>query len=428
MKANTNNIAYLVEQVKAYDSTAFSLLYEESYQKAYFFALTLLKDYNLAERAMEETYIKVLKNINLLKNSNHFIPWVFKLIYSTCNELNYTNLNAENSNTLGSNTFNDLFFNINNERQKVMVQQITDLDSVSRSTLILNYYHGFTSKDIALIMGCSENVVKKRLKASIKTLKNNLENQNQLHIFTTIPLSIALGSSAGKGLANDKAEKILRNSLEKNNFSPDVIFNPSGAYRGTSPIQGNFYKNALFGLLSVLLLLLGVFLFSSKPIVSVTPSPNSTYVKALDLQFTANALLPIKSVSLVSSFGDTPLVKVDSSTYQCSLTQNGDYAIYATAINGKTTYQNITIDNIDSAVPILKKYNLDNNTFTIELTDSQSGLNPKEVYIKTENNTIITPIEVDGTKFTFNVDTQSYTLHAMDKAGNLLENKITIVD
>ena len=50
------------------DSDAFAELYAATYQRLYHFAYHYLKDEYLAQDALQETYILVLKNIHSLKN------------------------------------------------------------------------------------------------------------------------------------------------------------------------------------------------------------------------------------------------------------------------------------------------------------------------------------------------------------------------
>ena len=61
-------IASLVEHTKEGDSDAFAELYVATYQKQYRFACQYLRDEYLAQDAIQETYILVLKSINTLKD------------------------------------------------------------------------------------------------------------------------------------------------------------------------------------------------------------------------------------------------------------------------------------------------------------------------------------------------------------------------
>ena len=69
-------IAKLVTRTMTGDSDAFAELYAATYQRLYHFAYHYLKDEYLAQDALQETYILVLKNIHSLKNPELFISWL----------------------------------------------------------------------------------------------------------------------------------------------------------------------------------------------------------------------------------------------------------------------------------------------------------------------------------------------------------------
>ena len=61
-------IAALVKRAQQNDSNAFAELYTLTYQKQYAFARHYLKDEQLAQDAVQETYILALKNLAKLKD------------------------------------------------------------------------------------------------------------------------------------------------------------------------------------------------------------------------------------------------------------------------------------------------------------------------------------------------------------------------
>ena len=77
-------IAKLVTRTMTGDSDAFAELYAATYQRLYHFAYHYLKDEYLAQDALQETYILVLKNIHSLKNPELFISWLNQICFRIC--------------------------------------------------------------------------------------------------------------------------------------------------------------------------------------------------------------------------------------------------------------------------------------------------------------------------------------------------------
>ena len=59
-------------------------LYAATYQRLYRFAYNYLKDDYLAQDALQETYILVLKNIAGLRNPDLFISWLNQICFRIC--------------------------------------------------------------------------------------------------------------------------------------------------------------------------------------------------------------------------------------------------------------------------------------------------------------------------------------------------------
>jgi len=81
---NYKKISLLVDRVREQDAQAFADLYSLSYQKVYYLSLSLLRDTQLAEDAVQETYIRVFNSISSLRDSKMFIAWLNKITYSVC--------------------------------------------------------------------------------------------------------------------------------------------------------------------------------------------------------------------------------------------------------------------------------------------------------------------------------------------------------
>lgn len=80
-------IATLVVRAQAKDSDAFAELYAMTYNKVYNYACHYLKDTYLAQDAVQEVYINVLKNLEKLKDPLLFIAWLNQISFHVCYDI-----------------------------------------------------------------------------------------------------------------------------------------------------------------------------------------------------------------------------------------------------------------------------------------------------------------------------------------------------
>lgn len=80
-------LASLVHRVQSNDGSAFAELYSLTYQKEYRFACNFLKDRDLAQDALQETYIRAYKNIDRLQEAKVFVPWLHAINFRVCSTM-----------------------------------------------------------------------------------------------------------------------------------------------------------------------------------------------------------------------------------------------------------------------------------------------------------------------------------------------------
>ncbi len=73
---NKNKLENIVEAFKNGDETAFDRLYEETKTDVYYTILLVLKDPSLSEDIMQDTYLKMIENIQSYKRKGEFKAWL----------------------------------------------------------------------------------------------------------------------------------------------------------------------------------------------------------------------------------------------------------------------------------------------------------------------------------------------------------------
>ena len=133
-----------------------------------------LKDYHLAEDAVQETFIKAVNNYNSFKGNSTEKTWLTRIALNCCKNIMRTHwfkyvysCMTESNFTLPSNTHNN---SCSQEHENVL-EAVMSLKRADREVIILYYYMEFSLKEIAQITGQAENTINQRLHRARKRLK-----------------------------------------------------------------------------------------------------------------------------------------------------------------------------------------------------------------------------------------------------------------
>lgn len=177
-------IASLVEYTKEGNSDAFAELYVATYQKQYRFACQYLRDEYLAQDAIQEAYILVLKSIHTLKDPSLFISWLNQITFRVCFKMQkkqkqyseeILSMDATNLNTSSSHDSDPEEYMIRVDEKDFIIRQILSLPFTESQIIILRYYNDMKIKDIAKLMDISSSSVKRYLNSGRKKLENLLK-------------------------------------------------------------------------------------------------------------------------------------------------------------------------------------------------------------------------------------------------------------
>lgn len=148
----------------------------ESTQRAFRRFLTALccGDSKLADDVAQEAYIKAYLSCDDFNNAEKFNAWIFRIGYNTfLNHQRQQRLfcNVEEARTIAGDTSADGAF----EYQE-LYRALDLLTDTERTSILLFYLEGYAVKEIAEIVGASQNAVKQHLSRGRNHLKNILEN------------------------------------------------------------------------------------------------------------------------------------------------------------------------------------------------------------------------------------------------------------
>ncbi len=163
-----------IHNIQQGNKEAFRAFYEAYADYAIRTASAITRNREMAKDAVQETFIRVYRQIGSYNRELPFDPWFYRILTNECLRLlkkesplsKYEHPDLENEPSLAVESFDHL---------SDLYDTIQALDDGHRIPLILKYVKGFTEKEIADILGLNHNTVKSRLFKGRKRLKEQLD-------------------------------------------------------------------------------------------------------------------------------------------------------------------------------------------------------------------------------------------------------------
>lgn len=172
----------LVRRMKKGERAAFDKLYEQYYDKLYRTACMITGNCADGEDVTQETFIKAYLNCGKLKKEEQFRYWLYKILNRTAWQIAKKHakerpeeriLELADTSTVDSPAVKVL----QDEQERAIAKAVRKLEYRQRTTVILYYFNGLGTKEIARVMECMEGTVKSRLFTARKNLRTLLEDE-----------------------------------------------------------------------------------------------------------------------------------------------------------------------------------------------------------------------------------------------------------
>lgn len=161
-----------IVMIKKGDKESFRHFYNAYSESAVRTATAITRNREMAKDAVQETFIRVYRQIGSYNPELSFDPWFYRILTNECLRLlnkdaplSKFNPDLENDPSLSEESFDQL---------SDLYATIQSLDDAHRIPLILKYIKGFSEKEIAAILSLNQNIVKSRLFKGRKRLKEQL--------------------------------------------------------------------------------------------------------------------------------------------------------------------------------------------------------------------------------------------------------------
>ena len=140
----------------------------------------ILRDVEDAEDVVQETLIRVFRNIKNFKGASKLYTWIYQIALNLSRDIlrkkvDFFSLEDE---LLGE---EDPHFHMENEiDRELLKKELKALNPIYNEVLVLFYLRDFSIKEIAIILETSEGTIKSRLSRGRKILKTALEKGGDL--------------------------------------------------------------------------------------------------------------------------------------------------------------------------------------------------------------------------------------------------------
>lgn len=165
----------LLKKIKKGDQQAFKELYNSYANYALRTAFAITRNKNHVADIVQETFIKVYRNIDKFNIKKPFKPWFYRILLNESRR--YMKRQYKEATVVESEHLID-YLNEKNETDKplmetndTLTEALDYLSEMHRTVLVLKYMNEFTEKEISSLLDLNINTVKSRLYKARKKLK-----------------------------------------------------------------------------------------------------------------------------------------------------------------------------------------------------------------------------------------------------------------
>lgn len=170
--------SFLVEGLKRGDPAASDELFTRYNRPLHAFIMRMTGEQSAAEDIFQETWMRVVRNIDSFRGDCKFSSWLFQIALNLCRNLARSHARREfvdldKAGQLAQDPDVDADRILLAARMKKLVDTLPDK---MREVLVLRFYHEKTDFEISEITGLPAGTVKSRIFRGMKLLKDKIES------------------------------------------------------------------------------------------------------------------------------------------------------------------------------------------------------------------------------------------------------------
>ena len=164
----------LVKRVKAGDYQAFDLLVLKYQSRLISTAFKFVKDLQIAEDLVQDSFIKSFKSIDSFREDSTFYTWIYRITVNTSknylvskkrkDELLQTDISEEENyfiEPIDKDTPEDIFHA--SQLHKIIIESLNGLGEDTKMALTLREFDGLSYEQIAEVVNCPVGTVRSRI-------------------------------------------------------------------------------------------------------------------------------------------------------------------------------------------------------------------------------------------------------------------------
>jgi RNA polymerase sigma-70 factor, ECF subfamily len=167
----------LVKGLRQGDPAAADELFNRYSRPLHAFIMRMVGDQATAEDVFQDTWMRIVRNIDSFRGDCKFSSWMFQIALNLCRNIARTNSRREfveldKAGNLSQEPDVDAGKILQAERVKKLVDSLPDK---MRELIVMRFYHQKTDVEIAKITGLPSGTVKSRIFRGMKLLKDKIE-------------------------------------------------------------------------------------------------------------------------------------------------------------------------------------------------------------------------------------------------------------
>lgn len=189
-KINNKKLFKNVLKAQNGDKKALEYIINETGSYVYYYCLSLLKDEEKANDAVQDIYVTVLNKLSSVKNPNAFLGWLKAVTANYCKDIFAKSVTEEEL----TEDFEDTDIQIipensveTNEICNIIRNVVDKLPNVQRECVLMYYFQQLSVKEISDVLEVKEGTVKSRLYTARKAIKSEFEKIGKENLLALIP-------------------------------------------------------------------------------------------------------------------------------------------------------------------------------------------------------------------------------------------------
>ena len=168
----------LIDDIRNGILESFDRLMSKYEKRIYRTALNFVKNENHAMDIVQNVFLKVYRNLQKFRGDAQFKTWLFRIVYNE--SVNWIKKNKfmfslDHVEIAVQENIHHEDNDVINETYNALIKGMETLNKKYRLAVVLRYYEGFSIKDIANTLECSEGSVKNILFRSLQKLKKTVK-------------------------------------------------------------------------------------------------------------------------------------------------------------------------------------------------------------------------------------------------------------